>query len=524
MKKSLLIKASLAAGAVVVCALIFGFQKPKDKGEASAPSVKTVQATVGSGEEDVMSPGTIVPANTVVVSVPPSPPDETFAAIVDKVLVDVGDRVEKGQLLATLDSTEMQNLLIQAESKRAEAEKQYELVKTLYRPEQIEVQRLQVSEDEKNVDEAKAHLQLLIDGNRPEMIALARAAVDEQKTILKQLQAENERSHILYSKDLISKSDIEKNDEDVAAQVDKVAEAEAQLKIDQLGSRDEEVASARESVNKLAAARDKDKEELKVMQLGSRREAIDAARQAYLLADSAVKMQEQVLQHQFIRAPCAGVIIERNVSPGEAAGPVPAAHSDRTSPLINNIEGLFEIADDKKVEFMANVDQQFFSSVHPDQTATLTIEALPGKTFTAKITRIQPLVSPIERNIPGNSNPTTPLTFVVWADVPNGDKLLIPGQTGIITANKKEVGLEVPQAAVNPMTLGEGEVFVVKDGVAHLKTVKYQGKPDGQARVLSGLEAGDEVVVTNTLQLRDGQHVLPTPAGADDLTTRARGL
>lgn len=487
-------------------------------------TVDTVPAKMGSADESVMSPGTIVPANTVNVTIPPSPPTEGFSGIVRDVYVKVGDRVQKGQILAELDATEQANVVSEKAARTLEAERHYDLVKHLYRPEQIQVQRLQIAEDEKSIDSARAHLQLLLDGNRPEQINLAKAALDQQQTALDQLIKDNARSHALFDKDLISRSDLEKNDEMVKAQQDVVAQAASQLKIDQLGARTEDIAAARDQVQMFKSVRDKDEETLKVMLLGSRPEAIEEARQAIEQNRAAEALQRQVLNHQFIRAPQAGIIIERNVNPGEAAGPNLLARSDSSNPLLKNTDALFEIADDNSVEFMANVDQLFFQNVYQGQQATLTVEALPGSSFSAKIIRIQPLVTSLEHNKPGESNPSTPLTFAVWADVSNSKHQLVPGQTGIISAHKRVAGLVVPQAAVSAYNLGQGGVFVVQKGVAHMKQVRYQATTNGYVKILDGLKEGDQVVVSDLTNLHDGLSVNPRAASVAALSPHAAGM
>ena len=299
--------------------LLAGCGKAGDS-STNAVTVDTVPARMGGADESVMSPGTIVPANTVNVTIPPSPPTEGFSGVVREVFVKVGDRVQKGQMLAELDASEQANIVSEKVAKRMEAERHYELVKHLYRPEQIQVARLQLIEDQKNIDSARAHLQLLIDGNRPEQIDLAKAALDEQQALLDQLLKDNARSHALFEKDLVSKSDLEKNDETVQAQRAKVAQAASQLKIYQLGARSEDIAAARDDVQKFKSVRDKDEETLKVMMLGSRPEAIEEAKEAVDQTKAAEQLQKQVLTHQFIRAPQSGIIIQRNVNPGEAAG------------------------------------------------------------------------------------------------------------------------------------------------------------------------------------------------------------
>jgi RND family efflux transporter MFP subunit len=277
-------------------------------------------------------------------------------------------------------------------------------------------------------------------------------------------------------------------------------------------------------VQKFKSVKDKDEATLKVMLLGSRPEAIEEAKEALDQTRASEELQKKVLTHQFIRAPQSGIIIQRNVNPGEAAGPNILARSDSSNPLRQNTEALFEIADGDTVEFMANVDQLFFQNVYPGQQATLTVEALPGTSFGAKILRIQPLVSSIEHNKPGESNPSTPLTFAVWAEVSNSSHQLVPGQTGIISARKRVAGLVVPQAAVSAYNLGQGGVFVVQNGIAHMKKVRYEATSNGYVKILDGLTEGEEVVVSDLTNLRDGVSVNPRPASVAALSPRAAGM
>ncbi|MFX9008141.1 efflux RND transporter periplasmic adaptor subunit, partial [Acinetobacter baumannii] len=67
------------------------------------------------------------------------------------------------------------------------------------------------------------------------------------------------------------------------------------------------------------------------------------------------------------------------------------------SPLANNSEALFQIVDPHNLQFMASVDQFLFGTVLEGQTAEVTIESLPGRSFHARISRVQSLVSSEEK-------------------------------------------------------------------------------------------------------------------------------
>lgn len=514
---------SVVVAVVVICLIGFIFASRKGKA-ATGPNdttVKVVEAAYGDSEQAVNAPGTVVPSKITDVSMLPG-----FAGKVSLITADVGAHVNKGDILAVIDASEQRDLLNESIAKEAQAAQNYRLVLRPYRPEQIEEQRLQVSEDQKMVDEAQAHLDLLIAGNRPEQIRQAQEAADAEQTALTNLQAENGREHELFSKDLIAHSEVDQSDTEVGVQRDKLAEAQEQLAILKAGSRTEDIQAARATADRARVALKKDREALVVLKLGSRREAIEAARQAVYEAAANMHNQEQIFAHRNIYAPVSGIVFQRNVSEGEVAGPnlSTKARSAAVAPLEMNAESLFQIADDNSMEFMANVDQMDFESLHAGDGATLMIEALPGRSFHAQVARVQPLVSPEVKDIPGKANPATPLTFTVWATISNPARDLVPGQTGFITIRKRSSGIVIPQAAVSAFTVGEGTIFVAKDGVLSNRTIHYEANSDATVRVLSGLNAGEAVVVSDTSSLSNGMHVNVQKANPADISTHAPGF
>ena len=70
--------------------------------------------------------------------------------------------------------------------------------------------------------------------------------------------------------------------------------------------------------------------------------------------------------------------------------------------------------------------------------------------------------------------------------------------------------LLVPQSAV--LKRGQMEiVFVAKDGKAALRLVKTGKVLDGRVEVLSGIEEGEQVIVSDIARLADGQPVTVQP-------------
>lgn len=86
-------------------------------------TVETVQPTQSAMDNDLSADGTISPENTSSVS------GKINNVAIEQVLVEEGDRVKKGQVLAIFDTDTLNQQLIQAKAELAEAESNYELAK-----------------------------------------------------------------------------------------------------------------------------------------------------------------------------------------------------------------------------------------------------------------------------------------------------------------------------------------------------------------------------------------------------------
>jgi len=139
-----------------------------------------------------------------------------------------------------------------------------------------------------------------------------------------------------------------------------------------------------------------------------------------------------------IRSPVTGVILSRQVDPGQT---VAASFNTPT---------LFLIAEDlSKMELEVKVDEADVGQVKEGQGASFTVDAYPGKTFPAAITRV---------NVGSNSSTATTtsaaasgvISYGALLTVVNSDLTLRPGMTAtatIITSQEKNV-LMVPNAAL----------------------------------------------------------------------------
>jgi RND family efflux transporter MFP subunit len=114
------------------------------------------------------------------------------------------------------------------------------------------------------------------------------------------------------------------------------------------------------------------------------------------------------------------------------------------------------------------------------------------------VSEISPVADPVSR------------TFNVKLDLPPTEGLRT-GQFGRVSVPVAEVKLLlVPQSAV--LKRGQMElIFVAQQGTAALRLVKTGKVLEDRVEVLSGLEEGEQVIVSESAQLTDGQPVTLQP-------------
>lgn len=131
------------------------------------------------------------------------------------------------------------------------------------------------------------------------------------------------------------------------------------------------------------------------------------------------------------------------------------------------------------------------------QKATITVDALPGKTFTGKVYSIDTTGSV--------SSGVTTYPVVINLDFTAPDVFPNMSTTAnIITATKDNV-LTVPSSAIQTSS-GQSTVQVKKNGQVSTVTVETGISSDTQTEIISGLSEGDEVVtsVTSTRSSQSG--------------------
>jgi membrane fusion protein (multidrug efflux system) len=201
------------------------------------------------------------------------------------------------------------------------------------------------------------------------------------------------------------------------------------------------------------------------------------------------ELAKKKLQDSHIVAPLSGYIKERSVEAGQyIKGQTPVMTIVNVDPLRARLA----------------VPEKMAGWIPVGQAVTISVEAFPDRTFTGKISRINPSVDEQSRS------------FQAEALVENQEGLLKPGffLKAKIPTTKMEQVLLVPQTALS-YSYGVYSVFTIADNKLAQKEVRIGDRTGNQVEILSGVSQGMPVAspAKENVLLREGAEVKVVGAG-----------
>lgn len=210
--------------------------------------------------------------------------------------------------------------------------------------------------------------------------------------------------------------------------------ASAEAKVLQANATTKEARASLErlrAVSRLSGGKVPSKAEMETAEATLARAVADAAaaRAAVSETRAALSSDETNLEKASIRSPIDGVVLSRDVEPGQTVA------ASFETPV------LFTLAEDlSQMELQVDVDEADVGQVKEGQSATFTVDAYPGRKYPARITRV------------GLGSQTTDgvVSYETILSVDNADLSLRPGMTAtadIVTSTREHV-LLVPSGAL----------------------------------------------------------------------------
>ena len=202
------------------------------------------------------------------------------------------------------------------------------------------------------------------------------------------------------------------------------------------------------------------------------------------------------LDRTVLRAPIDGIIIKRDVNPGQ------------TVAVTFEAKTLFKIANDlREMEVHGKIDEADVGQLKAGQTARFTVDAYPDRTFSGQVLQIRKSPEAVQNVV----------TYTAIISAPNPDLLLLPGMTAqlrIVVSDTGEV-LKVPNQALRFRPNGSGPpsdrknanqaasseasatVWLVgEDGRPNPTAVRLGASDDNSTALLEGrLSEGQQLIV-----------------------------
>ena len=210
---------------------------------------------------------------------------------------------------------------------------------------------------------------------------------------------------------------------------------------------------------------------------------LERAQAAARSADAALAVLQLQIARTTVRAPFAGVIGQRFVSPGD---------------YVTNGTRLLTLQTVDPHRAVIEVPERHAVRLRRGQTLEFTVAAQPGRVFRAEVEFIDPVVQTANR------------TILVKARAANTDRLLLPGmfiEARLATA-RRAGAVVIAEDAVQPLRTAN-VVWAVLNGKATRRVVQLGARSQGLVEIVSGVNAGELVVVGGLERMSEGMAVAP---------------
>ncbi len=327
---------------------------------------------------------------------------------VKEILVDEGYRVSKDQLIAVLDQEELlaRRERAAADLVRAEASlKETETLLELYRSTlPAEVERAQAA-----VNTSRAQLAAFEAGYRSQEVTQARLKGEEAQVAMLNARKDLERIETLFENKIVAEKDADAAELKYKTALKEYEQAKAALDMLKEGYRQEDIDAARSRLVEAQASLKLATSNLKRIEVTEQQ--VDAAKAQVVEARAAVEVARIQLQYSELRAPFAGIVVSRNMEPGEVVSPA---------------EEVLSLADLSMVKLKIFVDETEIGKVRPGQRAEVKIDTFPDKVYPGTVGYISPEAEFTPKIIQTHKE-RVKLVYLVKIFIPNPDLALKSG-------------------------------------------------------------------------------------------------
>jgi RND family efflux transporter MFP subunit len=217
------------------------------------------------------------------------------------------------------------------------------------------------------------------------------------------------------------------------------------------------------------------------------------AQAAVVAAAAALRSAEVAMEYTLIRAPFDAVVLTKDADVGDIVTPLGAAANAKAA--------VVTIADMTSLQVEVDVSESNLGKVRNGQPCEIQLDAVPDERFPGSVHMIVPTAD------------RTKASVLVKVRFAQRDPRVLPEMSARVVFLERAVSAEErqPRTAVNPAAIaergGRTVVFVVKDDRAIETPVSLGEKIGDTVEVLSGVTAGERIVLTPPRKLKGGSAV-----------------
>ena len=449
-KRGYLIGGMLLFLGIIGAAAWMGYQGSQPEAPKELPQFNTVAVQRGDVARRLAVPGELSITSQVALSFPGS------GQLLD-LSVKPGDTVREGEVLARLDTTDLEQAVTQARANLTSAQVDLERAQNPYSASDLAAAQAAVEQASRELENARTNLEIV--QNSPEVGQRIR---DLEYEAAWYEQHYNE-SLARYNKGRLTKErlDMDYNNMVTARERLERARAEAALTLSEAHLRVERAEEAKHQ----AEAR------LAEIIKGPDPREVELAQVRVTEAELALEQAKQALEGATLVAPFDGTVLDVKAQMGE--------------PVNANVP-VIQLADLSNMEVKTTVGEEDILDLKAGQAVDVVFDALPDDTFRGHVGRI----------IPRKASGSQVVTYEVYAALEESTSSLLPDMScdaEIVVAEKKDV-LILPKRAVKFKPDGTAYVEILQrdQGVIHPIEVGLEG--DLYMEIVSGLNEGDLVI------------------------------
>ncbi len=465
---------------ILLVSLLSGCAPQESDNDENEIEVITLQR--GSLVTSITSTGSVSPAAEVVLSF-------EVTGRVEEVLVRAGEHVQQGQVLARLDTSDLELQVRSTEAALASAQAQLEQIKGGPRPEEVAVSEANLEAAQAALNAAIAERQRLQTDALSAEIAAAEAQV--ASALSQQKSAQNIHDDTMRCETITLPDGKKKEICPLLGRYEEEARynlhasdltleaAQAQLESLQ-GNFDYQMRTAWANESRVLGQRDAAQAQLDLLKAGATEAQIAAAEASVDQAQVALDTAQLALERATLKAPFDGVISHVEIDVGEFVAP--------QMPGVN-------LVDDNLFRIEADVDEADIGWIEVGQDVQITLDAFQGRGLTGVVSAIAPS-SRLDLGV---------VSFQVTIEISETALPLRGGMTANveIVQEQREDVLVVPNRAIW-IDSDSGRPFVEKIEEEQIVAVFIeQGiSNEEMSEVLSGLQENDKLVV-RSVSIRD---------------------